>query len=145
MFREIRRQITLFNVLILIAFLFLFILLLGFLVQWGLSLSGELYLSETAKAMISEDVGDNAESTDDARGNSASVHDKFGYDYIEWDSDKQAQAMKVGVNALVMEGYELLMDEDFNDDFKIITVEGVDYRVYSTRFQEDGETKTLQV
>ena len=143
MFREIRRQITLFNVLILIAFLFLFILLLGFLVQWGLSLSGELYLSETAKTMISENVGDNDEET--APGSSASVHDKFGYDYIEWNEDKQAGSMKVAVNALVMEGYELLMDKNFDNDFKIINVEGTDYRVYSTRFQEDGQIKTLQV
>ena len=51
MFKEIKRQITLFNTLILIAFLFLFILLLGFLVQWSLGLTGEVYLMDTAKGI----------------------------------------------------------------------------------------------
>ena len=100
MFKEIRRKITLFNVLTLIAFLFLFILLLGFLVHWGLNLSGELYLSETAKTMISEDVGEKDEEP--IYQNSELVHDKFGYDYIKWDSDKQVNSMKVAVNALVI-------------------------------------------
>ena len=143
MFKEIRRKITLFNVLILIAFLFLFILLLGFLVHWGLNLSGELYLSETAQTMISEDVGEKDEEP--IYQNSELVHDKFGYDYIKWDSDKQVNSMKVAVNALVIQGYEMLMDPDFNDDFRIINIEGTDYRVYSTRYEEDHQTKTLQV
>ena len=39
MFRDIRKKITLFNTLILIAFLILFIVLLCVVVQWSLSTS----------------------------------------------------------------------------------------------------------
>ena len=56
MFKEIRRQITLFNTLILIAFLLLFILLLVFLVQWSFKRSGEKALINAAQRIRNENL-----------------------------------------------------------------------------------------
>ena len=101
MFKEIKRQITLFNTLILIAFLFLFILLLGFLVQWSLGLTGEVYLMDTAKGIIN-----NSSESEKGDGifNNNSMHDKMGYEYIEWDENNQTVSMKVEDNDLIMHG-----------------------------------------
>lgn len=142
MFKEIKRQITLFNTLILIAFLFLFILLLGFLVQWSLGLTGEVYLMDTAKSIIN-----NSPESEKGDGifNNNSMHDKMGYEYIEWDENNQTVSMKVEDNDLIMHGYELAMDQSFNNDFKVFNLNGADYRVYVTRFSRDDESRTLEV
>lgn len=142
MFKEIKRQITLFNTLILIAFLFLFILLLGFLVQWSLGLTGEVYLMDTAKGIINNSM---ESGKSDGIFNNNSMHDKMGYEYIEWDENNQTVSMKVEDNDLIMNGYELAMDQSFNNDFKVFNLNGADYRVYVTRFSRDDESHTLEV
>ena len=44
-----------------------------------------------------------------------------------------------------MHGYELAMDQSFNNDFKVFNLNGADYRVYVTRFSRDDESHTLEV
>jgi len=109
MFKEIKRKITLFNTIILIIFMFMFIFLLGFLVNWSLNLSGEIYLTNVAKEIIQK----NSNSDVGVIGPIDSVHDKFGYQYIQWDSNQTVKSMKVDDRNLVKLGYELLMINGF--------------------------------
>lgn len=141
MFKEIKRQITLFNTLILIAFLFLFIFLLGFLVQWSLGLSGEMYLQNTADSIINKYT-----ATDEKKvsNSSTAVHDKLGYDYIVWDANHNVVEMDVDDNALIMKGYELDLDTTFNDDFKSFDIGDSNYRVYSQSYEVGTKTYVLQ-
>ncbi|MEG2651552.1 MAG: sensor histidine kinase, partial [Eubacterium sp.] len=111
MFKEIKRQITLFNTLILIAFLFIFIFLLGFLVQWSLGLSGEVYLQKIAEEIENREQNGAIKEESSA---STAVHEKLGYDYIIWDSEHNVSDMKVENNSLIMHGYEMDLDAGNN-------------------------------
>ena len=142
MFKEIKRQITLFNTLILIAFLLIFILLLVFLVQWSLNLSGEMYLSQVAQSVKN---GDDGALKKESVPKNTIVHNDIGYEYIIWDSNHNVEQMKIKNNSLIMQGYEYDLKSDFNDDYKIFNLDDVSYRIYSIKMNENNQEKTLQV
>lgn len=141
MFKEIKRKITLFNTLILIIFMFMFIFLLGFLVNWSLSLSGEIYLTNVAKEIIQN----NGQSTAQPINSADSVHDKFGYQFIMWDSGHTVKNMKVDDRNLIMLGYELAIQENTTPRFSLLTSENVEYRVYTLPYSNNSNDYTLQV
>jgi len=138
MFNEIKRQITLFNTLILIAFLLIFILLLVFLVQWSLNLSGEMYLQEVAQQIKNGDLSIKTPKN-------TIVHNDVGYEYIVWDANHNVDQMKLDDNGLIMQGHEYDLDTDFNDAFKTFNMDDVFYRVYSVRYSQNNAEKTVQV
>ncbi|MEG1432916.1 sensor histidine kinase [Eubacterium sp.] len=142
MFKEIKRQITLFNTLILIAFLFIFIFLLGFLVQWSLGLSGEVYLQKIAEEIENREQNGAIKEESSA---STAVHEKLGYDYIIWDSEHNVSDMKVENNSLIMHGYEMDLDAGNNGEFRIFDVDTDQYRVYSSIYNKEGKDYTVQV
>lgn len=75
MFKEIKLWYEPCSIhLILVIFMFMLILLLGFLVNWSLTLSGEMYLTTVAKEIISN----NGQTTAQPINSGDSVHDKFG-------------------------------------------------------------------
>ena len=86
---------------ILIIFMFIFIFLVGFLVKWSLNLSGEIYLTNVAKEIIQND----GTSEIPAIGSVDSVHDKFGYQFIQWYSNHVVKNMKVDDRNLIVLGY----------------------------------------
>ncbi|MBI4856024.1 MAG: sensor histidine kinase [Acetobacterium woodii] len=141
MFKEIKRKITLFNTLILIIFMFMFIFLLGFLVNWSLSLSGEMYLTNVAKEIIQN----NGQTTSQPINSVDSVHDKFGYQFIMWDSGHTVKNMKVDDRNLIMLGYELAIKENTTPKFSLLTSENVEYRVYTLPYSNNSNDYTLQV
>nr|WP_320025162.1 ATP-binding protein [uncultured Acetobacterium sp.] len=141
MFKEIKRKITLFNTLILIIFMFMFIFLLGFLVNWSLSLSGEMYLTNVAKEIIQN----NGQTTSQPIDSVDSVHDKFGYQFIMWDSGHTVKNMKVDDRNLIMLGYELAIKENTTPKFSLLTSENVEYRVYTLPYSNNSNDYTLQV
>ncbi|SDX45461.1 sensor histidine kinase [Eubacterium barkeri] len=142
MFKEIKRQITLFNTLILIAFLFIFIFLLGFLVQWSLGLSGEVYIQKIAEEIENREQNGAIKEESSA---STAVHEKLGYDYIIWDSEHNVSDMKVENNSLIMHGYEMDLDAGNNGEFRIFDVDTDQYRVYSSIYNKEGKDYTVQV
>lgn len=141
MFKEIKRKITLFNTLILIIFMFMFIFLLGFLVNWSLSLSGEMYLTNVAKEIIQN----NGQTISQPIDSVDSVHDKFGYQFIMWDSGHTVKNMKVDDRNLIMLGYELAIKENTTPKFSLLTSENVEYRVYTLPYSNNSNDYTLQV
>ncbi|MEG0075545.1 MAG: HAMP domain-containing sensor histidine kinase [Eubacterium sp.] len=111
--------------------------------QWSLGVSGEVYLVETAKSIINNDT--NAEKNESLFNNGV-VHDKFGYQYIEWGPDNNVVDMKVIDDDLIMRGYEMAMDpKTAQNDFKVFNLDNSEFRVYSTRFDRDNTEFTLQV
>lgn len=142
MFKEIKRQITLFNTLILIAFLLIFILLLVFLVQWSMNRSSERGLKNFAQSLKTSEQSSSWESNSDNGDNSPN---DSRYDFIIWDDDKSVVRMKVKDNDLIMQGYEILQDSSFNEDYKTFSLNNETYRVYSLKFNEDSEKKIIQV
>ncbi|KNZ42705.1 sensor histidine kinase [Acetobacterium bakii] len=141
MFKEIKRKITLFNTIILIIFMFMFIFLLGFLVNWSLNLSGEIYLTNVAKEIIQK----NSDSDVGFIGPIDSVHDKFGYQYIQWDSSHTVKTMKVEDRNLVKLGYELLIGEQPAQEFSAVFSDNLEYRVYTVPFSNNDNDYVLQV
>lgn len=141
MFKEIKRKITLFNTIILIIFMCIFILLVGFLVKWSLNLSGEIYLTNVAKEIIQND-GDSdippIRSVD-------SVHDKFGYQYIQWNSNKAVQNMKLEDRNLIVVGYELINKEKPASEFSMVLSDNIEYRVYTLPYSDNNVNYVLQV
>ncbi|MGL4548461.1 sensor histidine kinase [Eubacterium aggregans] len=142
MFKEIKRQITLFNTLILIAFLVIFIFLLGFLVQWSLGFSGEVYLQKIAEEIENREQNGAIKEESSA---STAVHEKRGYDYIIWDSEHNVADMKVENNSLIMHGYEMDLDAGNNGEFRIFDVDTDQYRVYRSIYNKQGKDYTVQV
>lgn len=138
MFKEIKKQITLFNVLILIAFLLIFILLLVFMLRWNITNNSERYLREVANNIRSGEVYPNDSKTQD-------FHNQIGYEYIVWDNHDSIDRMKIMNSSLIMQGYSYVKNTKFNDAFKTFYTDDVSYRVYSIRFKERGKVKTLQV
>ncbi|AWW28241.1 sensor histidine kinase [Acetobacterium carbinolicum] len=141
MFKEIKRKITLFNTLILVIFMFMFIFLLGFLVNWSLSLSGEMYLTTVAKEII-QNNGQTISQPIDSRD---SVHDKFGYQFIMWDSSNIVKSMKVDDRNLIMLGYELSIEKNETPQFNLLVSENVEYRVYTLPYSNNSNDYVLQV
>lgn len=141
MFKEIKRKITLFNTLILVIFMFMFIFLLGFLVNWSLNLSGEMYLTNLAKEIIQN----NGQMLSQPVSSGDSVHEKFGYQFIMWDSSDIVKTMKVDDRNLIMKGYELAIDEDVKPRFDLLLSENVEYRVYTMPFSNNSNDYILQV
>lgn len=141
MFNEIKRQITLFNTLILIAFLFIFILLLGFLVQWSLGLSGEMYLQNASNELRTRQM----DSTDKTKPDSQdSVHAKIGYSYIIWDDTHNMVDMDVDDNALIMKGYELTLNTENEDEYLLFDIDSDSYRLYTSTYEKNDRTYTIQ-
>lgn len=138
MFREIKKQITLFNVLILIAFLIFFIALLMFMWRWTYVNFSERFLVRTSQSII------NSEKYD---GRKAARYDGYSsnYEYILWDADHHAEHMKIFNASLISRGHELLQDKKFNETFRDFEVNHLTYRVYSKRFKKGNEVKTLQI
>ncbi len=141
MFKEIKRKITLFNTLILVIFMFIFIFLLGFLVNWSLNLSGEMYLTNLAKEIIQN----NGQTLSQPVSSGDSVHEKFGYQFIMWDSSDIVKTMKVDDRNLIMKGYELAINEDAKPRFDLLLSENVEYRVYTMPFSNNSNDYILQV
>jgi signal transduction histidine kinase len=141
MFKEIKRKITLFNTLILIMFMFIFILLLGFLVSWSLNLTGEIYLTNVAKEIIQ--TNDNSEIA--VVSSVDSVHDKFGYQFIQWDNDLVVKNMQVDDRNLIMLGYELLINENSLAEFSQVFSDNLEYRVYTLPYSDNSNEYVLQV
>lgn len=143
MFKDIRRKITVFNVLTLIVFLLLFIILISLLLTWSLRSSGQNFLVTIANQVIAED-----ESLQAQEGvfNTKVIHDKIGYNYIEWNHSNQVADIRSNDSNLIREGYELLRDGGYEGGFRTLQVDGVDYRVYQEKFQRnDGTDRTVQV
>lgn len=141
MFKEIKRKITLFNTLILIMFVFMFIFLLGFLVKWSLNLSGEIYLTNVAQEIIQK----NNDSDIPTIGAVEAVHDKFGYQYIQWDSSHIVKTMKIEDRNLIMLGYELVIQEKPVSQFSQVLSENLEYRVYTLPYSDNSNDYVLQV
>lgn len=141
MFREIKRKITIFNTLILIIFMVMFIFLLGFLVKWSLNLSGEIYLTNVAKEII-QNEGKTLPSSPAAVD---SVHDKFGYQYILWNSDKTVKEMKLEDRNLITKGYEVFIKGGTVPSFNTFSTEKLDYRVYTINYSHNSGDYMLQV
>lgn len=141
MFKEIKRKITLFNTLILVIFMFMFIFLLGFLVNWSLTLSGEMYLTNVGKEIIRN----NGESDMPPINSTDSVHDKFGYQFILWDSSNTVKSMKLDDRNLIMLGYELAIKENKTSQFNMVASDGLEYRVYTLPYSNNSNDYVLQV
>ena len=143
MFKEIRRQITLFNTLILIAFLLLFILLLVFLIQWSFQRSGEKALINAAQHIRNENLSfyENKEEDYDK----PAFHGDIGTEFIVWDLNGNADRMHIVNDDLIMEGYELSLDTSFNNSFKTFKTGDRTYRVYSASYYDDDQKKIIQV
>lgn len=141
MFKEIKRKITMFNTIILIIFMFIFIFLVGFLVKWSLNLSGEIYLTNVAKEIIQND----GTSEIPAIGSVDSVHDKFGYQFIQWDSNHVVKNMKVDDRNLIVLGYELINKEKPPAEFGMVLSGNLNYRVYTVQYAKNNTNYVLQV
>ncbi|HEY5557574.1 sensor histidine kinase [Acetobacterium sp.] len=141
MFKEIKRKITMFNTIILIIFMFIFIFLVGFLVKWSLNLSGEIYLTNVAKEIIQND----GTSEIPAIGSVDSVHDKFGYQFIQWDSNHVVKNMKVDDRNLIVLGYELINKEKPPSEFGMVLSDNLNYRVYTVQYAKNNTNYVLQV
>ena len=141
MFREIKRKITIFNTLILIIFMVIFIFLLGFLVKWSLNLSGEMYLTNVAKEMIENEgtVLPNLPRTMD------SVHDKFGYQFIMWTNQNTVKSMKLEDHSLITKGYEVVINSSEFPNFETFSTDQLDYRVYTVGYSQNSGDYILQV
>ena len=143
MFDDIKRQITLYNTLILIVFLFLFIFLLGFLVQYSFVRTGRTYLYEASESIINDDPSIvNQNGTFDI-----DIHRQFGFEYIIWNTNNKVETQKITHPGLIMEGYNLLLKEDQEEDsgYEVVEQDDNAYRLYSRTFEENGEILTLQV
>ncbi len=145
MFKEIRRQITLFNTLILIAFLLLFILLLVFLIQWSFQRSGEKALINAAQHIRNEKLSFYKDKDKEEDFDRPAFHDDIGKEYIIWDEDGNADRMHIVNDDLIMKGYELSIDSSFNNDFKTFSIGDQSYRVYSASYYDDDQRKIIQV
>lgn len=141
MFKEIKRKITMFNTVILIIFMFIFIILLGFLVKWSLNLSGEIYLATVAKEIIQNDGNSNMPAIPSAD----SVHDKFGYQFIQWDSSHVVKNMKIDDRNLIISGYELIIKEKQLSEFTTVFSDNLEYRVYTLAYIDNNTPYVLQV
>ena len=141
MFREIKRKITIFNTLILIIFMVMFIFLLGFLVKWSLNLSGEMYLTNVAKEII-ENEGKVLPSSP---GTVDSVHDKFGYQFIMWTNQNTVKSMKLEDHSLITKGYEVVINTSQFPNFETFSTERLDYRVYTIGYSQNSGDYILQV
>ena len=138
MFREIKKQITLFNILILIVFLVFFIALLMFMWRWTYVNFSERFLVQTAQNIINSEKYETRKNTNyDGRASN--------YEFILWDGDHHSEHMKVFNDSLILRGHELLQDTKFNKTFRTFETNHITYRVYSKRFKKDNEVKTLQV
>ncbi|MGL4607214.1 MAG: sensor histidine kinase [Eubacteriaceae bacterium] len=141
MFSDIKRKITLFNTLILIVFMFIFVFLLGFLVKWSLNFSGEAYLRNIAKEIIRSNGGMttvNIESND-------SVHDKFGYQYIVWDSNHTVKSSKIDDRNLIIASYETIIKETETERFSFLNSSNLEYRIYTLKYSDNSNDYILQV
>ncbi|MBQ3334160.1 MAG: sensor histidine kinase [Eubacteriaceae bacterium] len=143
MFKEIRRQITLFNTLILIAFLLLFILLLVFLIQWSFQRSGEKALINAAQHIRNENLSFYEDKEEDY--DKPAFHGDIGTEFIVWDLNGNADRMHIVNDDLIMEGYELSLDTSFNNSFKTFKTGDRTYRVYSASYYDDDQKKIIQV
>ena len=141
MFKEIKRKITMFNTLILVIFMFVFILLLGFLVKWSLNLTGEMYLTNVGKEIIQN----NGESDPSHITSVDSVHDKVGYQFILWDSSRTVKSMKLEDRNLIMLGYEWMIQGKQVSQFSMMTSDNIEYRVYTLPYSNNNNDYVLQV
>lgn len=142
MFKEIRRQMTLFNVLILMAFLLLFIFLITVLLTWSLKASGEAFFTTLTQQLIS---GEDLEEANTGLFSSDILHNKIDYNYIEWNESKQISEMKSKNDDLIMRGYELLNNPDILNKFMTIDINGTNYRFYTTQFDRQDGKITIQL
>ena len=146
MFKEIKRKITLFNTLTLVAFLCVFIVIIGFFVSWLFRYSGEVYLKNAADEIIVRERFDNVDTNlkkldDDGKN----LRDNVGYDQLIWNEDHTVFKKKVDNDNLVIAGHELELDKHNLNRFITLTVRGYNYRCYSTTYVKDDTTYTLQV
>jgi len=130
-----------FNTLILVIFMFVFILLLGFLVKWSLNLTGEMYLTNVGKEIIQN----NGESDPSHIDSVDSVHDKVGYQFILWDSSRTVKSMKLEDRNLIMLGYEWMIQEKQVSQFSMMTSDNIEYRVYTMPYSNNNNDYVLQV
>jgi len=121
--------------------MFIFIFLVGFLVKWSLNLSGEIYLTNVAKEIIQND----GTSEIPAIGSVDSVHDKFGYQFIQWDSNHVVKNMKVDDRNLIVLGYELINKEKPPSEFGMVVSDNLNYRVYTVQYAKNNNNYVLQV
>lgn len=157
MFKEIKRKITLFNTLTLVAFLVIFITIIGIFVGWILAHSGEEYLAETAQTLIrsfsrenpplfsDRSVGGIDPKRDEPEMEKPSVRDDLGYDFIIWDDAHNVLAKSVGNDDLMVYGHELELNKKDSEPFNVFKIGNMNYRVYSTVFQSRTSECTLQV
>jgi signal transduction histidine kinase len=141
MFKEIRRKITMFNTLILVIFMLVFIIMLGFLVKWSLNLTGEMYLTNVGKELIQNNGASDPSHIDSVD----SVHDKVGYQFILWDNTRTVKSMKLEDRNLIMLGYELLISEKKVTQFSMMASDGIEYRVYTLPYSDNSSDYVLQV
>lgn len=139
MFRDIRKKITLFNTLILIAFLILFIVLLCVVVQWESVHIGRKLPENVAASVESGNLQFQNEGL-----LSTTVHERMGYEYIEWD-DKGSVVEPADLKQRSDQRRLLssLADSDGTDRYETLKIGDRDYRLYTTAFDKDGKTLTL--
>lgn len=139
MFKDIKRQITTFNVLILIAYLVIFMLVAVLIMHALFSSTSKKYLKDVAQMIKSGEAAYQNHNDKD-------YHSQSGYNYIVWNSDHMASRSNVMNNLLFTKGRELEADSSFKDgDFRTFSIYDVAYRVYTTSFKENGKTHKLQV
>lgn len=139
MFKDIRKRITLFNTLILIAFFIIFLAVLVLLIQWSLGASGKIYLKSVAAELTDSQVPEEAALVD------TRFHENIGYEYILWNGDGSVKAQKAAQGALVSAAHTLLEQETAEESFSVLRAGGIDYRVYTKHLKENGKPVTLQV
>ncbi len=140
MFKEIRKKISLWNALTLIAFLILFIITILAVVQWSLKSSGEAYLENVAQAVIHD-----TKPTEGTGFMGTSVHDQLGYEYLVWNENRSISSQQTDQQAMIKSGYALLEKDAKDPFFSKVKVGESEYRVYETQFERGGKTMTLQV
>lgn len=134
MFSKIRKKITLFNTLILIAFLILFILVLIGVINWSLRVSGENYLKNVAQVLTSE-------QEDTAVQSSAGFQSELGYQYIEWLNGAVLKQQIEDPN-LIPAGHAL---DAKSGTFSVVKAGETEFRVYTQSFKTGGKDAVIQV
>lgn len=139
MFKHIRNKITLFNTLILIAFLLIFILIIIFIVRINLKNSGEIYLKNLANDLIE----DENISSNYALANTT-FHEKLGYSYIIWNANKAIIAQNTNESQIINEAHQLIT-QDNTKDYETLNMPLGEFRVYTRSYSIDNQRYTLQI
>lgn len=142
MFREIRRKITVTNALIFVTFFALISILFGIMINQSLNLSGEYYLHSIADEIIRQEK---VELPVKVKALDRLIHRQFGYEYIIWDSQKNAVQMRLDNEELIISGRELSFVTDESGRYDLFAIGADRYRVYSAPFENDRQKFVVQV